>query len=311
MKEGAALSIFALTAGPMAQSNAQMGTVYFSMALHLDPAFDLARIHLADSFAEQNRRRASIDVLRVVRPASPYYPTARIETAWLEEGDGSHDAALAAVKTALSASRDRDVVLEAGAVMRALGRHADAEALFDEAVRADVAAGRADWRPLFARAGQRTELGRWPDAEDDLLRALEIAPDQADVLNFLGFSWVDRGEKVKEGFALIERAVQSEPDRGYIVDSLGWANYRLGRYEEAVTQLERAVELSPADVEIVDHLGDAYWSVGRRVDAGYQWRRALQLDPRPDLALRLQDKLSTGLVAPTKRAAADTPPPRP
>lgn len=310
-KEGAALSLFVLTAGPMAQSNAELGTVYFSMALHLDPTFDLVRINLADTLSQQSRRRAAIDVLRGVKPPSPYYATARVETAWLEQGDGGKDAALAAVKTALAASRDRDVVLEAGAVMRALGRHADAEALFDEAVKADVAAGRADWRPLFARAGQRSELGRWPDAEDDLLRAMEIAPDEADVLNFLGFAWVDRGEKVKEGLTLIERAVQSEPDRGYIVDSLGWANYRLGRYEEAVTQLERAVELSPTDAEITDHLGDAYWSSGRRLDASYEWRRALQLSPEPDLAIRLQDKLATGLVAPTQRAAAGASHPQP
>ena len=250
-------------------------------------------------------------VLRGVKTDSPYLPAARIAEAASARRLGDAPGAAAAVKAALAASRDREILLQAGEVLRGLDRHAEAEALFDEAVKADLSAGQADWRALFARAGEREALDRWPDAEEDLQRALELAPDEPDVLNFLGYAWVDRGEHVSEGLALIERAVQSEPDRGYIVDSLGWALFRLGRYEEAVTQLERAAELAPASAEVTDHLGDAYWRAGRRLEAGFQWRRAQQLSPDADLAARLRDKLQVGLPDEQMRTVAETPRARP
>ena len=120
------------------------------------------------------------------------------------------------------------------------------------------------WIYYYSRGTCYERLKKWPTAEADLQKALQLSPDQPLVLNYLGYSWIDQNRNLKQGLALIEKAVQLKPDDGYIVDSLGWAHYRLGNYKEAVKHLERAVELRPEDPVLNDHLGDAYWRVGPR-----------------------------------------------
>jgi Flp pilus assembly protein TadD len=94
---------------------------------------------------------------------------------------------------------------------------------------------------------------------------------------------------------MIRRAVEQRPDDGYIVDSLGWAHYRLGEYEEALKHLEQAVSLRPEDPTINDHLGDVYWKVGRRLEATFQWRHARDLKPEPEDLPKILEKLKSGL----------------
>jgi Flp pilus assembly protein TadD len=161
----------------------------------------------------------------------------------------------------------------------------------------DVATGAADWRVLFARASSRNAVGDWLGAEADLLAALELEPDHPELLNSLGYNWVDRGERVEEGMALIRRAVAARPDLGHIVDSFGWAYYRLGQYEQAIPHLERAAALMPNEADAVDHLGDAYWRVGRRREARFQWNQALSLNPEPEDFEKIKAKLTEGLPA--------------
>jgi tetratricopeptide (TPR) repeat protein len=123
------------------------------------------------------------------------------------------------------------------------------------------------------------------------------------VLNYLGYSWIDQGVHLDEGMAMIKRAVQQRPDDGYIVDSLGWAHYQLGEYEEAVKQLERAIELKPEDPTINDHLGDAYWRVGREREAHFQWAHARDLKPEPEDLIKIEAKLKSGLPNETSSEA--------
>ena len=132
-------------------------------------------------------------------------------------------------------------------------------------------------------------------AEADLKKALKLYPDQPHVLNYLGYSWIDQGINLDEGMRMIRRAVEQRPDDGYIVDSLGWAYFRLGNYDEAVKNLERAVELKPDDPTINDHLGDAYWQPGRTLEAQFQWSHARDLKPEPDDLAKIKQKLATGL----------------
>jgi Flp pilus assembly protein TadD len=144
---------------------------------------------------------------------------------------------------------------------------------------------------------------QWPRAEADLKKALELYPDQPLVLNYLGYSWVDQGTNLDEGMNMIRRAVEQRPDDGYIVDSLGWANFRIGNYDEAVKDLERAVELKPDDPTINDHLGDAYWRVGRVLEARFQWTHARDLKPEPEDMPKIEAKLKSGLPDDTSSAA--------
>ena len=155
---------------------------------------------------------------------------------------------------------------------------------------------KSNWAMFFSRGICYERSKQWPKAEADLKKALELYPDQPQVLNYLGYSWVDQGLNLDEGVRMIKRSVEQRPDDGYIVDSLGWAYFRLGNYEEAVKQLDKAVELKPTDPTINDHLGDAYWKVGRTLEARFQWAHARDLKPEPDDLKKIEEKLKSGLV---------------
>ena len=139
-------------------------------------------------------------------------------------------------------------------------------------------------------------MQRWPQAESDLLRALELNPNQPLVMNYLGYSWADKGMNLDKAVSMISRAVDLRPTDGYIVDSLGWAYFQIGDYQNAVKHLERAAELRPGDPTINDHLGDALWHVGRKRESCYQWRHALRLESDAELSERIAEKLDNGLA---------------
>ncbi len=302
-REGAATAIFTAASGPLAASNPELASAWLALSLHIDPELDAARMQLVEALRREGRASEAVALLQEIEDGSPYFADAQIEEARLQRGRGEDDAALAAAKAAAATSRRRDILLGAADLYRSEDKYADAEALYTEVINADTAAHREDWRPLFARADTREKLGQWPDAEADLRLALSFSPNQPQVLNFLGYAWVDRGENVEEGFRLIQRAIRVQPNQGFIIDSLGWAHYRRGEYGEAVAALEQAVELEPADSVITDHLGDAYWRVGRRTEAGFEWRRALQLKPDAKQSAELRGKLAHGLPELALRSA--------
>jgi Flp pilus assembly protein TadD len=138
-------------------------------------------------------------------------------------------------------------------------------------------------------------LQEWDTAEPAFRKALELRPDEADVLNYLGYSLIDMGLKLDEAIGMVRRAVELEPENGYIIDSLGWAYFRLGKIDEAITELERAIELKPGDPVINDHLGDAYWAAGRKLEARFQWNHALASDPEPEEKLKIRAKIDNAL----------------
>jgi Flp pilus assembly protein TadD len=186
--------------------------------------------------------------------------------------------------------------------------------LYDRAVEAiGPVPKRSDWTVFFQRgiAYERQKL--WDKAEPNFLKALEINPNQPQVLNYLGYSWVDMNINLEEGLDMIRKAVELKPDDGYIVDSLGWAYFRMNRFDEAVTELERAAELMAGDPTINDHLGDAYWRVGRKLEAVFQWNQALELKPEEPEIPKIKAKIENGLPplkdsVPTAADAKETQP---
>lgn len=189
-------------------------------------------------------------------------------------------------------------------------RYREARDAYDTVIKRFEVDLAAQWPTYFQRAIAAHKLNDWPAAEADFRKALELSPEQPTVLNYLGYSLVERREKMDEALSMIERAVAARPDRGYIVDSLGWVLYRLGRYDEAVVQMERAVELEPVEPILNDHLGDTYWAVGRKREAEFQWSRALsfitddtdltEIDPD-----RIRRKLEVGLDVVLDEEGAD------
>jgi Flp pilus assembly protein TadD len=188
-----------------------------------------------------------------------------------------------------------------GDMLRREERFAEATVAYDRAIGLFGTEEEAQWVVYFSRGITHEREDRWPEAEADFRKALELRPDQPQVLNYLGYSLVEMKTNLDEALSMIERAVAAEPESGYIVDSLGWVLYRLGRYDEALVQMERAVELLPVDPVVNDHLGDVYWAVGRKREAEFQWHRALSFigmgdstDAEPD---RIRRKLEIGLDA--------------
>ena len=305
MRQGAGLAVYLSTAGRIARFNADLAIMRYALALRLDPDLAPARLAMADALDERGRQQDGIAILAAIPANSPWSAEARIKEAWLYNSLDKPAEALAAADEALAMSRRRDVITGAADLFRINKNNPRAEALYSALIKAEAATNTHDWRSLFMRATVREAAGNWQDAESDLQAALAIEPDRAEIQNFLGYNWVSRGQKVNEGLALIRKAVAARPDQAYIIDSLGWANFTIGNYDEAVANLEQAAELAPSDSEIVEHLGDAYWRAGRTNDAAFEWRRALELKPETERQAALKTKIDRGLPAlPANLAAA-------
>ncbi len=226
----------------------------------------------------------------------PYFHAAELGRAQALRESGRTDAAIEVLTQLAKSHGDLAVVhVTLGDLYRSLERYAEASEAYDRAIALLDTPDPSQWSLYFSRGITREREGRWPEAEADFRHALELQPDQPQVLNYLGYSFVEKGENMDEALDMIERAVAARPDSGYIVDSLAWAYYKLGRYDEAISPMEQAVELEPVDAIVNDHLGDVLWAVGRKLEARFQWQRALSFDPDPADADRIRRKLKVGL----------------
>jgi Flp pilus assembly protein TadD len=289
----------------------ETATAYARLALHLAPQLDDASVLLGEILAAAGDTEGARRVLLAVKPQSDAFAGSRARLAVVLHQEGRTAEALETIRAAAVAAPEEPAVLTAYAgLLSEAGRHAEAAAVFDPALASE--AGRRDWRLWYLRGSALERAGRWPEAEADLRRSLELAPEEPEILNGLGYNWIDRGLRLQEALDMVKRAAALRPRSGAIVDSLGWAHYRLGNIAEAVVHLERAVELEPGDPTINDHLGDAYWRAGRRVEAQFQWTRALSLEPdarvKADATAKLASPLGVDAVRPSAQAAAEIPP---
>ena len=303
---GAAEGLFDLATLLNQSETTDLALIYGRLALDLEPDFPLAKLLVADILETQNQPAEALALDRSVAPGSPYAWIARLRAAGDLVALDRADEAIAELRR-MAAERPHETapLVELGDLLRDKKRYGEAIAAYDEAVtRIGAAVGPRDWGLFYSRGVAYERAGDWPRAEADLERALQFQPDQPAVLNYLGYSWIDKGSHLDEALRMIQRAVALRPEDGYIVDSLGWAFYRLGNYAQATLQLEHAVELRPDDPTINDHLGDAYWQSGRRGEARSQWRRALQFGPETDEMRTIEAKLDRGLVRPAPIAKA-------
>lgn len=209
---------------------------------------------------------------------------------------GDVAAAEAALRTAIRDNPRQSLYLVAlGDILRERREFGEAILYYSQAIDLNKSSGRQDWFAFFARGVSHEQSKDWPKAESDFLQALTLSPDEPSVLNYLGYSWIDRGMRVDEAKGLIEKAVEQRPEDGFIIDSLGWVNYLTGDYAEAVRLLEKAVRIEPDDVTINHHLGDAYWRVGRFIEARFQWQHAIDSKPDAEELAELRVKMDMGL----------------
>jgi tetratricopeptide (TPR) repeat protein len=297
--EGIAEAYLALAGSLRGQGASEFSLALTRLALRLRPGFSPALLLGADALEDERQYEAALALLDQVPATDPLAGAAGLRRATLLDRMDRHEEAIAqfrAIAEAHPAAAQPHARL--GDMFRARSRWEEAAAAYAEAIRRIAAPTAAHWPLFYSRGIAQERAGRWPEAEADFRRALELSPEQPYVLNYLGYTWVERGENLAEARRMLERAVALRPQDGNIADSLGWALFKLGDMPGAIRWLERAVELEPRNSVINDHLGDAYWTAGRQREAQFQWRRALALGPEGDEGPRIEAKIRQGLPSP-------------
>ncbi len=311
-QEGAAEVLYGLGAAGGRQGDELAAMIYLRLSLYLAPTNSLADITLADLFARLKQNEQAIAVYGRVPDSSALRNNADVQTGLTLDVMGKPDDAIKYLKDIVASHpKDLDALTTLGNVQREQKHYGEAAATYSQALDALPKDDRSSWTLLYFRAISYERAKDWPKAEADFQHALQLEPDQPLVLNYLGYSWVDRGEHLDDAFKMLRKAVALRPEDGFIVDSLGWADYRLGDYDGAVKELERAITLKPGDPTINDHLGDAYWRTGHKLEAQFQWNHARDLNPEPDDLPAILDKIAHGLPDLKPTAAADAGPPGP
>jgi len=282
-QEGAAELFYNIASALRRDDAGSFAKTYLQIANFLSPESDVIQIGLAELYLRQGSYERSNEHYNFVPDISPFYHISRLEKANNLSRLEKIDEAVAEL-LALIEERPDDLTgyMVLGSLFNREKRYREAAGIFDRATDRVGEPQSHHWNLFFRRGIAYERLKEWPMAESSFQKSLELTPDQPEVLNYLGYSWIDQGLNLDEGMDMIRKAVELRPRSGFIVDSLGWAYYRLGKYEDAVRELERAVDLMPQDPTINDHLGDAYWKVGRKREAVFQWKIALATKMPPD-----------------------------
>ncbi len=272
--------------------------MYTRVAEHIRPDHHDAVLLSAEMLSDLGQGVLAVASYGRIPPEAPVHAAAELGRAQVLYELGDTEAAIAASQALASrypAMLAPQIAL--GDMLRREERFAEAAGAYSAALALIETPEPRHWSLFYSRAIAYERAKEWDRAEPDFRNALALSPGEPQVLNYLGYSFLEMNRNLDEAMAMIEEAVAQRPDDGYIIDSLAWGYFLLGRYDEAVAPMERASLLMPLDPIVTDHLGDVYWAVGRQLEARFQWRRALSFDPEPDLAERIRRKLSIGLDA--------------
>jgi len=292
--EGAAEALYTIGTAISRSGGESYGQLYLNLALALRPRHDASLFQRAEIANKMGRHHEALDDYRQIAPDSAYFRDANMQMALTLAQLDQEEEAIVLLEDLLAQNAQDDAVAMtlAGIYMQTKNFTALVDRLSPYIEGGDAP---APWRLFYQRGIAYERLNLWDKAESDFRAALRLAPDQPQVLNYLGYSLIDRNLKLDEALDMVSLAVSLRPQDGYIVDSLGWAYYKLGRYDQAVEELERAVKLRPEDATINDHLGDAYWRVGRRLEATFQWNHAVVGKPEAEELVKIEEKLKNGL----------------
>ena len=296
--DGIAEVYFTLATALNGEASNAYTLVYARTATFLRPDHLDSILLTAGLLIQQGQTDLAIEAYGLVPKDHPAFYAAEIGRAEALASADRDDEAIAVLTDLTKTNGDLMMVyLSLGDLLRKEERFDEASKAYDKALERVGTVNAAHWVVFYSRGITNEREKRWEMADADFRKALELNPDQPLVLNYLGYSLVERGEKLDEALDMIQRAVAAEPGSGYIVDSLAWALFTLGRYSEALDPMERASILEPVDPVVTDHLGDVYWAVGRKLEAEFQWHRALSFDPEEEQATRIRRKLEIGLDA--------------
>ncbi|MDB5666633.1 tetratricopeptide repeat protein [Cypionkella sp.] len=296
--EGIGEVFYSMATAVNGEAEASYTLLHARSAAYLRPDNTEAELLVAGLLEQLGQHALATEAYALVAPTDPNFHIAEIGRANATFAAGRKEAALEILQALVRTHGDvLRVQMALADAMRREGRFEDAWKAYDAALKMVPTPGPEHWVLFYSRGVASDQMGKYDDAEADFRRAMALSPNEPELLNYLGYSLVDHGLKLDEALGLIKRAVIMRPDNGAILDSLGWAYYRLGRYKEALPAIERASLRMAVDATVTDHLGDVYWAVGRKREAEYQWRRALSYGPDDKLAARLRLKLEKGLDA--------------
>ena len=296
LEAGIAYAFYAIADILKDDADPNTALLYVRLAQYLNENSQKAILLAADLLEQMGQYDLAVAEYAKISPSSSYFLSSELGRVGALRDGGKTEAALEVLYYLSREFSDSGIVHNSlGDFLRREERYSEAKIAYDRAVDIYRENNNVSWLVLYARGITHERLQEWDKAEADFRNALTINPDQANVLNYLGYSLIDRGEKLDEAMTMIEKAVSLQPESGYIVDSLAWGLFKLGKYETAIPHMEKAAELMPVDPIVTDHLGDLYWAVGRQLEAKFQWRRALSFDPELKDATRIREKLRIGL----------------
>ena len=296
LEAGIAYAFYAIADILKDDADPNTALLYVRLAQYLNENSQKAILLAADLLEQMGQYDLAVEEYAKISPSSSYFLSSELGRVGALRDGGKTEAALEVLYYLSREFSDIGIVHNSlGDFLRREERYSEAKIAYDRAVDIYRENNNVSWVVLYARGITHERLQEWDKAESDFRNALTINPDQANVLNYLGYSLIDRGEKLDEAMTMIEKAVSLQPESGYIVDSLAWGLFKLGQYETAIPHMEKAAELMPVDPIVTDHLGDLYWAVGRQLEAKFQWRRALSFDPELKDATRIREKLRIGL----------------
>jgi tetratricopeptide (TPR) repeat protein len=280
---------------------------FLQLALHIRADYPPAQLMLGNVLEQMGQGERADKVYGSINRESPLYIAAQIRMAYNSEKQGKAENAIQKLDSLKDkTSNDYNIYLAKADIYRNTKQFTESAENYTLALKELDEVKRHHWPVLYMRGIAYERSKQWEKAEQDFLKALEFEPNQPDILNYLGYSWLEKGVNLGKARDMIERALQQRPMDAHIIDSMGWAYFKLGQYDKAVRHLERAVELMPEDPTVNEHLGDVYWKVGRTIEARFQWKRALNLKPEPDLIPIIERKLAEGLNESVQKQALES-----
>ncbi len=271
---------------------------YIQLAELLTANKDYYNIRLAEIFADMKAFQYSIKKFDNISPGSPFYLRAQLGSADTLVQKGQRSQGRRILQQLISDGFNEFVIFDSLAdIFRANEDYETAIEYYDIALNLlSEEARRKKWATFFVRGISYDQSGDWEKAKIDLENALNLSPNHPEVLNYYGYSLIERNESLERALGMIESAVSQRPESGYIIDSLAWGLFRLGQYQKAIGPMERAIQLEPHDPIVNDHLGDVLWMIGRKREAEFQWRRALLFGPTIENEEKIKKKLRYGIT---------------
>lgn len=280
------------------ENSSRLALLYARIAEPEMRTYPLLHVLLGDIFTDIRDYTEARKSYNAIDKDNLFYPTAQWSIADTYIVEKNTEEALKIMKPlADDPLLRRQTLTQIADVLRAEKRYDEAITYYNDVISDLKTPQDKDWGLFYARAICHESKKDWSKAESDLQTALKLNPNQPEVLNYLGYSWADKGVKLDQAYDYIMRAHQQSPQEPYIIDSVGWVLYQLGHFEKSVSYLEESIQMLPADPLINDHLGDAYWQAGRETEARFQWERALKNADGQDepFVANVKDKIKDGL----------------